>query len=286
MHEVRWSSYMALGDSFTEGLWDVLDDDGAPSPDLAAWSALNSQTPQAHSFHLRGWADLLAGHLAQRRGLQGDGGLRYANLAVRGWQLGQIIDEQVPRALEMRPDLVSLVGGGNDIMRPSVDIDAVSDRLEEAVAALRAAGIEVLLATGIDAKGATLISTTRNRVGILNSHLWSMARRHDAMVLDVWGMRSLRDPRMWSSDRIHLLADGHRRVAQAALVALGLEPEDAAWDDVETPLTPLGTRQRLTADAEWLREHAGPWAARRLRRAVPHDLRRAKQPDWLELDPR
>ncbi|PFG20528.1 SGNH/GDSL hydrolase family protein [Serinibacter salmoneus] len=286
MHEVRWSSYLALGDSFTEGLWDVLDDDGSPSVELAAWAAVNSQTPQAHSFHLRGWADLLAGHLAQARGAQGDGGLRYANLAVRGWQLGQIIDEQVPQALAMKPDLVSLVGGGNDILRPAVDIDTVADRLEEAVATLRGAGIDVLLATGIDAKGSTLISTTRSKVGIFNSHIWSMARRHGAMVLDVWGMRSLRDSRMWSSDRIHLLADGHRRVAQAALVALGLEPEDHAWDDVETPLTPLGTRQRLTADAEWLREHAGPWAARRLRRAVPHDLRRAKQPDWLELDAR
>ena len=37
-----------------------------------------------------------------------------------------VLDEQVEPALTMRPDLVSVYAGGNDLMRPSVDIDAIA----------------------------------------------------------------------------------------------------------------------------------------------------------------
>ncbi|GMA30340.1 SGNH/GDSL hydrolase family protein [Litorihabitans aurantiacus] len=275
-----WSSYLALGDSFTEGLWDVVDDDGAPSPDLSAWATAHPHDPGVAHLRLRGWADVLAAHLADRRP---DGeSLHYANLAIRGRLLPAVVAEQVPIALEMKPDLVSLVAGGNDILRPAVDIDAIAHTLEEAVVALRGAGTDVLLATGVNSHGAAIISSTRSRVGVFNSHVWSIARRHGAHVLDVWGMRSLADWRMWSADRIHLVADGHARVAQAALVGLGLEPDDAAWDDPLTPLDPLPARERLAADGAWLREHAYPWATRRLRRRSSGDARVPKQPD-LEL---
>lgn len=279
-----WSSYVALGDSFSEGLWDVLDDDALPSPDLSAWAAANPHAPETRLLRLRGWADLLAGHLADRRP-EGEG-LQYANLAVRGKLLPAVVTEQVPLALELKPDLVSIVAGGNDILRPAVDIDAIAGRLEAAVVELRSAGSDVLLATGVDSRGAVLISSTRARVGIFNSLVWSIARRHGAHVLDVWGMRSLGDWRMWSADRIHLLADGHERVAQAALVGLGLEPDDAAWDDPLAPLDPAPVRERLAADSAWFREHAYPWATRRLRGRSSGDLRVPKQPGYLTVERR
>lgn len=111
---VPWRRYVALGDSFTEGLWDV-----------------PGGTPPARTEHAdpalacRGWADLLARSLADRAAAAGpepSPGLpaepvRYANLAVRGRLLGPILREQVPAALELRPDLVSLIGGGNDLLQ-------------------------------------------------------------------------------------------------------------------------------------------------------------------------
>ena len=273
-----WSRYVALGDSFTEGLWDV--PDGAPP---------------ASSFDLdpglacRGWADLLAAHLDERRaaaaadddaaGADGPPPLLYANLAVRGRLLGPILREQVPAALELRPDLVSLVGGGNDLLRPGADPDELAAGLEDAVATLRGAGVDVLLATGMDAADSPIVQRTRSRVAVLNSHVWTIARRHGAHVLDVWGMRSLRDWRMWSPDRIHLTTDGHRRVAQAALVGLGLEPDDERWDDPLEPLPPVPRAARFREDADWLRAHVYPWATRRLRGRSSGDLRRPKQPE-------
>ncbi|MCL3861512.1 SGNH/GDSL hydrolase family protein [Actinotalea sp. K2] len=259
-----WRRYVALGDSFTEGLWDL--PGGEPPSDAG------TAEPAAPC---RGWADLLAQHLAERT--PGDE-LRYANLAVRGRLLGPILTEQVPTALGLEPDLVSLVGGGNDLLRPAADPDAMAARLEQAVVRLRRAGADVLLATGMDAKDSPVMRRTRGRVATLNSHVWSIARRHDAHVLDVWGMRSLRDWRMWSPDRIHLTTEGHRRVAQAALVALGLDPDDAAWDDPLTPLPPLRRTERIRQDAQWLRTHAYPWATRRLRGQSSGDRRAAKRP--------
>ncbi|WP_182113069.1 MULTISPECIES: SGNH/GDSL hydrolase family protein [unclassified Actinotalea] len=269
-----WRRYVALGDSFTEGLWDV--PGGAPP---------TTTTAVDPTLVCRGWADLLAAHLAERAGIgQGDAPVQYANLAVRGRLLEPILREQVPAALELRPDLVSVVGGGNDMLRPAADPDVLAERLEAAVARLRAAGVDVLLATGMDAKDSPVVRRTRWRAGVYNAHIWSIARKHGAYVADVWGMRSLRDWRMWAPDRIHLTTEGHRRVAQAALVGLGLEPDDAAWDDPLTPLPPVPLAARVQQDAEWFREHAYPWATRRLRRRSSGDARRPKRPELTPVE--
>ncbi|MBD7917289.1 SGNH/GDSL hydrolase family protein [Cellulomonas sp. Sa3CUA2] len=253
----RWTRYVACGDSFSEGLWDAPDGQDAP---------------------LRGWADQLASHLSRRRTAAGLEPLEYANLAVRGRLMRPILHEQVPAALALDADLVSMIGGGNDILRPSVDVDRVAADLERVVAGVRARGVDVLLGTGFDVRESPLVRTTRARVGIYNAHIWSIARRHGAYVLDPWGMRSLLDWRMWSDDRIHLTTEGHTRVAQGALVALGQAPDRADWDDPLAPLPPVPRLERARADARWLREHAYPWATRRLRRRSSGDLLTPKRP--------
>jgi len=67
-------------------------------------------------------------------------------------------------------------------------------------------------------------------------------------------------------------------VAQAALVGLGLEPDDAAWDDPLAPLPPVARVERAMADAAWLREHVYPWATRRLRGRSTGDQLGPKRP--------
>ncbi|GEK23332.1 SGNH hydrolase [Cellulomonas xylanilytica] len=259
----RWSRYVAIGDSFTEGLWD--DPDGREAPQ-------------------RGWADLLASHLSARRTAAGEPPLEYANLAIRGRLLRPILVDQVPAALDLGPDLVSLVGGGNDLLRPGADVDRMARNLEAGVVRLREAGADVLLGTGVDAADSPLVRATRSRVGIYNALIWSIARRHGAYVVDLWGMRSLRDWRMWAEDRIHLTTDGHARVAQGALVGLGLTPDDPAWDDPLTPLPPTPRMQQARQDAAWVREHVYPWATRRLRGRSSGDDRVPKRPELSPVE--
>ncbi len=258
---LRWRRFVAVGDSFTEGLWGKPDPQGRPT----------------------GWADLLAAEISARRTAAGEEPLEYANLAVRGRLLRPILTEQLPAALRLEPDLVSIIGGGNDILRPTVDVDTLARNLEAAVVRARATGADVLLATGMDAKDSPVVRRTRSRVGVFNAHVWSIARRHGAFVLDVWGMRSLRDWRMWASDRIHLNPEGHARVAHAALETLGLDA-DREWDAPLPPAPPVSRLAATRSNIRWAREFAIPWATRRLRRRSSGDLVTAKRPEALPLD--
>nr|WP_323132539.1 SGNH/GDSL hydrolase family protein [Kineococcus indalonis] len=252
--------YVALGDSFTEGMVD-----------------------RAPGGGYRGWADRLAAHLAADGAATGTV-VEYANLAVRGRLLGPIVTGQVPRALELRPDLVSLVGGGNDLLRPGADPDALAALLEDGVRRLRAGGARVLLATGFDPAPTPLVRRNRGAVAVFSAHVWALAHRHGCDVLDLWGLRPLADPRCWGEDRIHLSAEGHRRVALAALEALGRPVPaslSAAERDYRSPLpaaAPVPRREALAADLRWGRVHLLPWVRRRLRRTSSGAGRPGKRP--------
>jgi lysophospholipase L1-like esterase len=255
-----WRRYVALGDSFTEGLND-------PDP--------------SRPGEFRGWADRLADHLAAAAG---DDDVEYANLAIRGRLLAHVVEQQVPVALEAAPDLVSLVAGGNDLMRPGADPDELAATLESAVVRLRAAGADVLLATGVDTRLTPILRRVRGKVAIYNAHIWSIAARSGAAVLDQWGSPWLLDWRMWDTDRIHLTDEGHRRIALAAAAALGLPGADG--DDWRTPLPPLPPRAFRAAVAEeaaWVRGFVAPWIGRRLRGRSSGDGRTPKRPVPLVL---
>ncbi|WP_426565566.1 SGNH/GDSL hydrolase family protein [Angustibacter sp. McL0619] len=259
-HPPPWTRYVAVGDSFTEGMEDR-------GPDGV----------------YRGWADGLAHLLAAGRAAGRDRAghevepLHYANLAVRGRLLDQIVREQVPGAIELGADLVSLVGGGNDVLRPGSDVDKLAARLEAAVVDLRLSGADVLLATPVDPVKSPLINLTRGKAAVFAAAIWTIARRHQAYVLDLWGMKALQDRRLWAADRIHLTTEGHQRVAAHAAQVLGLAG-DGSWAVPLPPAAALDRRTALKQDAQWVRLYVGPWVGRRLRRRSSGDAIRPKRP--------
>ncbi|GAA4852881.1 SGNH/GDSL hydrolase family protein [Saccharopolyspora rosea] len=250
----RWDSYVALGDSFTEGLADAVPNGG-----------------------FRGWADRLAEHLA---GTNPD--LRYANLAVRGKLIRQIVTHQVPRAVELRPALVSIAAGGNDIIRPGSDPDLVAELFDAAIGRLRATGADVLIGTGFDTRDTPILRRVRGKVGTYNSHLRAIADRHGCYVLDLWSMDVLRDPRAWSEDRLHLSAEGHRRVALRACEALGVEVAES-WREPWPAQPAQPWHVQRAEDIRWAREHLAPWIGRRLRGRSSGDGRLPKRPELGRL---
>ncbi|QIY69591.1 SGNH/GDSL hydrolase family protein [Streptomyces sp. RLB1-33] len=230
-----YTSLVAVGDSFTEGMSDRLPDGS-----------------------YRGWADLLAGRMATRTP-----GFRYANLAVRGKLIGQIVEEQVDVAVAMRPDVITLVGGLNDTLRPKVDMGRVRALLEEAVERL-APACERLVLMRSPGRNGPVLERFRPRMEELFSVVDKLADRHGALVVDLYGAPSLADPRMWDVDRLHLTAEGHRRVAEAVWQTLGYEPEDQEWRTPMPPTAPPGWAARRAADASFARQHLLPWIGRRL----------------------
>jgi lysophospholipase L1-like esterase len=253
------STFVALGDSFTEGV-------GDPLPDASGWL---------------GWADRTAAQLAAHTP-----DLRYANLAIRGKMLGEVIDEQVPAAVAMRPDLVSIAAGGNDLLRPRADPDELAKPFNDAVERLAAACGRVLLFTGFDPGPFPLIRIIRGKVAAYNVHLRVIARRHDCLLVDLWAMRVLADRRMWSPDRLHLAPEGHRRVALRACEVLGV-PVEADWRDPMPAVgrPPSGYRSASAwliarrLDAQWVRTYAAPWLRRRLTGVSSGDGVAPKRPE-------
>jgi len=258
-------SFVALGDSFTEGL-------GDPYPDGSGY---------------RGWADRFAERLAADRP-----GLRYANLAVRGRMLGQVAGDQVPRAVAMAPDLVSLAAGGNDLLRPRADPDALAQMFDDAVDRLNQAcgngrSPRVLVFTGFDPSTFPVIRLIRGKTAAYNMHLRAIADRHQCHVVDLWSMSALRDPRAWSADRLHLAPDGHRRVALRACEVMGV-PVDEDWREPwpaqgVTASRYAGWLAARRMDARWARVHAAPWVSRRLRGVSSGDDVLPKRPELLPV---
>ncbi|WP_245982337.1 SGNH/GDSL hydrolase family protein [Mycetocola tolaasinivorans] len=246
---------VSIGDSFTEGI-------GDPEPSLPGGN--------------RGWADRVAEVLSQDCE-----DFAYANLAVRGKLIGQIINDQLEPALALHPDLITLCAGGNDVIRPGTDPDEIAERLDGAVRTLSRDGATIVLFTGVDTGFSPVMRALRGKVAIYNENLRAVAQRYDCIVADQWALSEIQDPGMWAPDRLHLNPLGHHTVARMVLDALNV-PNDLK------PLRPEAVpesswRQARSEDLAWAREHLVPWVIRRLRHESSGDNVTAKRPEAAPL---
>jgi lysophospholipase L1-like esterase len=187
--------YVAVGDSFTAGV-----EPGAGS-----------------------WADSLAEALRAV-----NPSLEYYNLAVHGAPSELVVEEQLHTAVALRPDLVTVICGANDVLgsvRP--DIGGYAARL--------ALMLERILVEAPDA--AVITSTipdlsthmplrprTRARVtrGMrhLNEATRSVARRHGVLCLEFADHPQAGERSNFAHDGFHPSPEGNRRAAAALMRAL------------------------------------------------------------------
>ncbi|AXG81111.1 SGNH/GDSL hydrolase family protein [Streptomyces paludis] len=243
--------YVAIGDSLSEGL-------GDPSP----------------SGGHRGWADRLAEILAARRP-----GLTYANLAVRGKSAAQIRAEQLGPALALKPDLVTVTAGMNDLVRSGFDAASVVADIEEMFVGLTASGARVAVMTFPDpGRISPLARRMLPRVVDLNARLRAAAERHGVTVLDVFPHPVTTDPRLWSADRLHTSPLGHARIASGMAHVLGLTGH-GGWNDPLPPRPPVSALGAVRTEVRWVLGFLGPWLWRRLRGRSSGDGCSAKRPE-------
>ncbi|MHA7304511.1 SGNH/GDSL hydrolase family protein [Arthrobacter sp. TMN-49] len=244
--------YVALGDSFTEGLGDT--DTTLPN-------------------HVRGWADRVAAQLALAHPEEQYG---YANLAIRGKKMRQILAEQIDAAVAMKPTLVTIYSGVNDILRPKVDIDAMIATYAEGIAKLSATGARVLIFTGYDASSSRVFASIRGRTAIYNELVREVADNHGAELVDYWRFREYNDWRLWGIDRMHMSTPGHINMANRVLAQLG-ETVSIPMPDLP-PIQVKTTAETLKDNATWTKEYMGPWVSRRLRGVSSGDNLGARWP--------
>jgi lysophospholipase L1-like esterase len=231
-----WSRFVAIGDSFTEGMSD--------------------KHPSGHGY--RGWADRLAEHLSEI-----NPELQYANLAIRGRLTERIVREQIPAALQMEPDLVSFACGVNDLMRREFSFDEWLTLYEGGVRQLRESGADVLITAFGDPTGRPgFLPTWVPRYEMLNRATVDIAARYECYLVDFWPRKPLDRDVYWSDDRLHLSSLGHQVTAELAATALGVPfSADSHVHDADPALTWIARRSQ---DALWLGKHAVPWLGRRI----------------------
>lgn len=252
MPDQLYHRYVAIGDSQTEGIGDGDDTTG-----------------------YRGFADRLAARLAEL-----NPELLYANLAVRGRLAGEIHAEQLAPALELRPDLATVVAGLNDVLRPRFDLDATAGHIEAMFASLTKAGAVVGTVTYPNvAKIAPLARPLLPRILALNARIREAAARHGVRVVEAFAVEVTTDARIWSEDRLHASPMGHQRIADSMAHALELPGADDSWTH---PLPAIPNPPRLTvirAELRWLGGFLGPWLGRRIRGVSSGTGRTAKRPE-------
>jgi lysophospholipase L1-like esterase len=263
-----YQRYVAIGDSFTEGVGDELP-----------------------GGQVRGWADLVAVGLAHAATASAapatdatadPGGVAYANLAVRGKLLGPIVRDQLEPALALGPDLLSVCGGGNDIMRPRVEISYVVDLLERVVDRALETGAHVVVLSGANPTQHLPMGGLMQRRG---DRLADAARarftRPGVTLVDNWADRELASIRFWSADKLHLNARGHTRVAGNVLTALGVSIP-AEWGTDAAGQAPAD--EHVQGRLAYYRDYVVPWIGRRVTGRSSGDGRPPKRPELQPVD--
>jgi lysophospholipase L1-like esterase len=233
------TTFVALGDSITVGM-------GDPTPG-GGW---------------RGWAAVLAGSLPQPE---------MQNLARLGALAADVERVQLPAATALRPDVASVVVGINDTLRGDFDPERTGAAVGRTVAALRAAGAQVLTMRLPDpgqmfGLPRALARPLARRMRAVNAAVDEVAWRHGTVHLDAAGDPATYERRYWSVDRLHPNERGHRLIACRfhALLAASGYPVGPGPDP--EPSSPPPTR---LAEAGWMATKGSAWLVRRSRDLVP-----------------
>lgn len=248
--------YVALGDSQTEGLWDGDDETG-----------------------LAGFADRLAEMLDGIRP-----GLHYANLAIRGKQIGHVLHEQLPRALEMRADLITLCIGMNDMTRPGPGFERALEQLDELHQRLAASDATVVTTTFPDlARILPIGRVLAKRVVAINARIRVAAEQHGFRLVDLSVAPSMTQPDTWSIDRVHGSPKGHMLFAAAAAEALGLPGSSHAWALADPSAGQPSLRSRMYSQVLWTQNMLMPWLWTHLRGKSVGEGRAPRRPALAAL---
>jgi lysophospholipase L1-like esterase len=252
--QMIFNRFVVCGDSYSEGMTDEMVDG-----------------------HYRGWADRVADGLAKKSPT-----FTYANLAVRGKLLPQVIEDQVPIALTYvtgSDTLISFHAGANDALRPGFDAVLAKERYQSTVRRLAASGATIMLFTVLEDTGNSGRGSKlwQERFGAFNKGVREVAAEVGAIIIDANSERFFSDKRFLAFDRLHLNEDGHKRCADAVLEKLGYE-FDPGWRTPLPPALPTPWIKERAIGILWFFSFALPWIIRRLRGRSSGDGRACKYP--------
>jgi len=245
----------SIGDSFTEGMNDYLDDGTEV-----------------------GWADRVAAGLAAAHP---DQEVWYANFAIRGRKLGSIVTEQFDAALALDPPPthVTFSGGGNDMLRPGFSDGHMAALAARVLDHCAEEGIVVVIVTGADPPDHLPAAKRMRRLGTRLTRVIEalIDGREGVTFVDNLHAAEGRNEAYWSDDRLHLSSLGHEWIASRVLTAMGVPTQGPDATDAETSLG------GLVGEAHYWWTYVVPWMGRRLIGRSSGDGRSPKFPTWTRV---
>ncbi|MED2874191.1 SGNH/GDSL hydrolase family protein [Bacillus thuringiensis] len=192
-----WKRFVAIGDSFTEGIGD-----------------------EVEGIALKSWVD----HFVQLC----ENDIEYANFAKRGLVTEEIRSQQLEKALTFNPDLVSLIAGANDVLKGRWNHDAYKNDMEFMVDTLSKAGADIIIANLPDFTVRLPFAFEKKQVikeQLLeaNEVIRSLSREYKLHHVDFWNHHLVNDNTLWSKDLIHQNSKGYVKVAELILSSLPVQ---------------------------------------------------------------
>lgn len=190
-----WNEYVAIGDSFTEGIGDPVD-----------------------GVSKLGAMDRVAAALKQS-----NPNLKYTNLAKRGLLVAEIREQQLQAALHLKPDFVTIVAGSNDILAGRFNPIRWEQELRTLYKTLAATG--AVVSTGnipnfpvLRTLKEPLQLRVNNNIAIGNDIIQRLAAQYQIILVDAWTIScSHLDGNDWSTDGIHPNSRGYLKFAKEIL---------------------------------------------------------------------
>ncbi|MGN4443724.1 SGNH/GDSL hydrolase family protein [Bacillus cereus group sp. MYBK79-1] len=183
-----WKRFVAIGDSFTEGIGD-----------------------EVEGIALKSWVD----HFVQLCALD----IEYANFAKRGLVTKEIRSQQLEKALTFNPDLVSLIAGANDVLKGHWNYQEYKNDMEFMIDTLSKTDADIIIASLPDFTVRLPFSSEKKQMlkkQLLeaNEVILSLSREYKLHYVDFWNHPLVNDNSLWSTDLIHPNSKGYVKVAE------------------------------------------------------------------------
>lgn len=191
-----WSRFVVMGDSIAVGMGD-----------------------ESEGYLSITWGERVAAALARERE-----GVSYANLARHRAKAAEIRDEQLARVLELKPDLVAMLGGGNDCFVDEFDIAPVRAALNDVVAALTESGATVVTFETLDVPSAypnPAFEAFYDRLRALYAATREIADEHGTLHADCYRQPWSADLSCFSEDLQHPTMRAQALAASQVMRVLG-----------------------------------------------------------------
>ena len=191
-----WSRFAVLGDSIALGMGDPTE-----------------------GYLTATWGQRVAAALARGRD-----NVIYANLARHRSEAAEIRDVQLGPALEFRPDVVAVVGGGNDVLAEAFDIARVKAALDDIVVTLIDAGATVVTYELLDLGRAfpdAAFEELSRRLLTLYAAMREIAEERTTVHVDLYREPWAQERDCFSADLKHPTMRAQARCASATVRALG-----------------------------------------------------------------